>query len=63
MGLRAVDPRMLAAALFFASFFPEYRYEAARAHRGRGDQQTDRDLAHLRSATSMFMFEGLPRPG
>ena len=56
-------PKTLAAALFFASFFPEYRYEANRAHREMGNQQTERDLAHLRSVSSLFMFEGLPRPG
>ncbi len=54
-------PRTLAAALFFASFFPEYRYGAAQALNARVNQQTEHDMAHLRSVSSLFLFNGLPR--
>ena len=50
-------PRALAAALFYASFFPEYRYAAGRAISARpDDNQTERDMAHLRSVSSLFLF-------
>jgi hypothetical protein len=52
-------PRSLAAALFYASFFPEYRYRAGRTIIGPDDDdQTERDMAHLRSVSSRFLFHG-----
>jgi hypothetical protein len=59
-GSESMVPKPLAAALFFASFFPEYRYGVVRGHRGQGNEQTERDMAHLRSVSSLFMFAGGP---
>ncbi|WP_422929092.1 hypothetical protein [Singulisphaera sp. PoT] len=55
-------PKTLVSALFFASFFPQYRYRRRAATRpGQGTQQAERDMAHLRSVSSLFLFAGLPR--
>jgi hypothetical protein len=63
-GAETMLPRALAAALFYASFFPEYRYSAGRKISGRGgEEQTERDIAHLRSVSSLFLFQGArPHP-
>src|SRR5262249_24468647 len=57
-GSEHLVPKPLVAALFFASFFPEYRYDTARIVSGRRNEHTERDIAHLRSASSKFMFRG-----
>jgi hypothetical protein len=52
-------PRALVAALFYASFFPEYRYLCGRKLSGReADDQTEREMAHLRSVSSLFLIQG-----
>ncbi|WP_165076090.1 hypothetical protein, partial [Paludisphaera rhizosphaerae] len=58
-GSESMVPKPLVAALFFASFFPEYRYSygMARDHRGQGNEQTERDMTHLRSVSGMFLSE------
>jgi hypothetical protein len=52
-------PQALVAALFYASFFPEFRCLGGRTLSGQdADDQTERDMAHLRSASSLFLFQG-----
>jgi hypothetical protein len=63
-GAETMIPRALAAGLFYVSFFPEYRCTAGRTISGRGgEEQTERDMAHLRSVSSLFLFQGVrPHP-